>query len=199
MTQSSVLYFATRNRHKVSEINALLPAGHSIGSLDDLGCTEELPETTGTIPGNALQKARYIHDRYGVNVFAEDTGLEVDALGGAPGADTAHYAGPQRDARANMDLLLENLSPAASRMARFRTVIALVLDGEEHLFEGTVQGTIAFAPAGDQGFGYDPIFIPDGYTQTFAQLDPGVKNTISHRGRAVQKLMAFLRSRSFAW
>lgn len=185
--------FATSNPNKVREVNEMLP--HlTIKSLKDIGCTEEVPETTGTIQGNALQKARYVSENYKVNCFSEDTGLEVEALNGEPGADTAHYAGPERSADANMALLLTNLEGKESRKARFRTVVALILNGEEHQFEGIVNGTIAQAKMGNGGFGYDPIFIPDGYDTSFAEMDKTEKNKISHRGRAIEKLMKFLNS-----
>lgn len=185
--------FATSNPNKVREVNEMLP--HlTIKSLKDIGCTEEVPETTGTIQGNALQKARYVSENYKVDCFSEDTGLEVEALNGEPGVDTAHYAGPERSADANMALLLTNLEGKESRKARFRTVVALILNGEEHQFEGIVNGTIAQAKMGDGGFGYDPIFIPDGYDISFAEMDKTEKNKISHRGRAIEKLMKFLNS-----
>lgn len=185
--------FATSNPNKVREVNEMLP--HlTIKSLKDIGCTEEVPETTGTIQGNALQKARYVSENYKVNCFSEDTGLEVEALNGEPGVDTAHYAGPERSADANMALLLTNLEGKESRKARFRTVVALILNGEEHQFEGIVNGTIAQAKMGNGGFGYDPIFIPDGYDTSFAEMDKTEKNKISHRGRAIEKLMKFLNS-----
>ncbi len=176
---------------------AKLGPGAVLRSLTDIGCTEELPETTGTIPGNALQKARYVRDTYGVNCFAEDSGLEVDALDGRPGVDTAHYSG-SRDDDANMDKVLSELRTAgaediASRRARFRAVIALCMDGREELFEGEVAGHIAFAKTGSGGFGYDPIFVPDGHHHTFAELPQEVKLGISHRARAVDGLVKELR------
>ena len=190
------LVFATANPHKVEEVRAKLGADSPLQllSLSDIGCTKELPETTGTIPGNALQKARYVRDHYRRDCFAEDSGLEVDALGGRPGVDTAHYAGT-RDNDANMDKVLAELSDvkaAEGRRARFRAVIALCLGGEEHTFEGTVEGHIAFAKTGDGGFGYDPIFIPDGHRHTFAELGDEVKTEISHRARAVEGLVGRL-------
>ena len=185
--------FATSNPNKVREVNEMLP--HlSIKSLKDIGCMEEVPETTATIHGNALQKARYVSEKYKVDCFSEDTGLEVEALNGEPGVDTAHYAGPQRSAKANMALLLTNLEGKGNRKARFRTVVALILNGKEHQFEGVVNGTIAPQKMGDGGFGYDPIFIPDGYHISFAEMDKYEKNKISHRGRAIKKLMQFLNS-----
>ncbi|MCB0628280.1 MAG: non-canonical purine NTP diphosphatase [Saprospiraceae bacterium] len=186
--------FATANPHKVREVNELLGDRYDIKSLQDIGCTEDIPETQNTIMGNALQKARYLKHHYGHDCFAEDTGLEIDALEGAPGVYTARYAGPQRDPLANMQKVLEELADTNMRSARFRTVIALILDGEEHVFEGIAEGTIAEQPSGDKGFGYDPIFIPQGYDQTFAEMDADEKNAISHRGKAVDQLAAFLQS-----
>ncbi len=186
------IVFATNNLHKIQEINAILGAAIQIVGLRDIGCSEALPETQDTLSGNALQKARYVAEHYGVDCFSEDTGLEIEALHGAPGVDTAHYAGPARDPQANMQLVLQQLQGNAHRAAQFRTVIALYLQGEEHLFEGVVRGQIAVAPRGQGGFGYDPIFIPAGYTQTFAELPADVKNRISHRAKAAQALAVFL-------
>ncbi len=191
------LVFATANPHKVQEVTAKLGPGAILRSLTDIGCTEDLPETTGTIPGNALQKARYVRDHYGVDCFAEDSGLEVDALGGRPGVDTAHYSGT-RDNEANMDKVLAELAEVGaadipSRRARFRAVIALCKDGREELFEGTVEGHIAFAKTGSGGFGYDPIFVPEGHHHTFAEMPGEVKLGISHRARAVEGLVRELR------
>lgn len=188
------LVFATANPHKVLEVAAKLHGRLRLLSLADIDCHEEIPETTGTIPGNALQKARYVRDRYGVDCFAEDSGLEVEALDGRPGVDTAHYSG-SRDDGANMDKVLGELADdktPEARRARFRAVIALCRGNEEHRFEGNVEGHIAFAKTGDGGFGYDPIFIPEGHQRTFAELDDSVKLAISHRARAVEKLVAFL-------
>lgn len=186
------IVFATNNPHKIQEVQALLGDAYQFKSLQDIGCLEELPETSGTIPGNALQKARYVRDHYQIACFSEDTGLEIDALGGAPGVDTAHFAGPERDASANMAKVLHLLDGQSDRGAQFRTVVALLIDGEEHVFEGIVRGRIHTQPSGDGGFGYDPIFIPDGYDTTFANMDAAAKNSISHRGRAVAQLQAFL-------
>ena len=193
-TKVAPMVFATANPHKVAEVAAKLDGAVTLLSLADIGCREELPETTGTIPGNALQKARYVRDAYGVDCFAEDSGLEVDALDGRPGVDTAHYSGT-RDNDANMDKVLAELAEQKTpeaRRARFRAVIALCRGGEEHTFEGTVEGHIAFAKTGDGGFGYDPIFIPDGHRHTFAELDGAVKLDISHRARAVAQLVGHL-------
>ncbi|MDZ4680184.1 MAG: RdgB/HAM1 family non-canonical purine NTP pyrophosphatase [Saprospiraceae bacterium] len=188
------IVIATNNPHKIKEIHEILNGAFEVKGLKEIGCTEELPETTGTIPGNAVQKARYVFDHYGVDCFAEDTGLEIDALNGAPGVDTAHYAGPERDALANMNLVLQQLEGLGDRSARFRTVIALILGGELHTFEGVAEGRIANTRSGQDGFGYDPIFIPEGHEQTFAELSSEIKNAISHRGRAMEKLKAFLMS-----
>jgi XTP/dITP diphosphohydrolase len=186
--------FATANPHKVREVNELLGDRFEIRSLEDIGCTEDIPETQDTVKGNALQKARYLKQHYGYDCFAEDTGLEIDALDGAPGVYTARYAGPQRDPEDNMRKVLEELADTSMRSARFRTVIALILEGKEYLFEGIAEGTIADAPSGTKGFGYDPIFIPEGYDQTFAEMDADEKNAISHRGKAVYQLADFLKN-----
>ena len=186
------IVFATNNSNKIKEVQELLGEQYQFLSLADIGCHEEIPETTGTIPGNALQKAQYVHSNYREDCFSEDTGLEVDALDGIPGVDTAFYAGPQRSAQDNMTKLLGALNGHTDRSAQFRTVIALILDGQEHLFEGIVRGKIATQQAGAKGFGYDPIFIPDGYNRTFAEMTAAEKNAISHRGQAVAKLHAFL-------
>lgn len=190
------LVFATGNPHKVKEVNQLLGNEFEVRSLLDIGCTEDVPETQLTIQGNALQKAQYVHEKYGVDCFSEDTGLEVTALGGEPGVFSARYAGEARDAGENMALLLQKLGTRPDRQARFRTVIALILDGETHTFEGIVNGNIRQARSGTGGFGYDPIFEPEGFSQTFAELEAAAKNEISHRGRAVRKLIAFLRQRA---
>ena len=186
------IVFATNNGNKIKEVQALLGEQYQFLSLADIGCHEEIPETTPTIPGNALQKANYINTNYGEDCFSEDTGLEVDALDGVPGVHTAYYAGPQRSAYDNIAKLLQALAGHTDRSAQFRTVIALILGGKEHLFEGIVRGKIALKPTGEGGFGYDPIFIPDGYDQTFAEMAAADKNAISHRGRAVAKLQGFL-------
>ncbi len=186
------IVIATNNQHKIKEIDEILNGAFRFKGLKEIGCNEELPETTGTIPGNAVQKASYVFHNYRADCFAEDTGLEIDALNGAPGVDTAHYAGPERDPVANMKLVLDQLQGRTDRSARFRTVIALIIGGELHTFEGVAEGTIAVAPSGHEGFGYDPIFVPNGYQQTFAELPAEIKNSISHRGQAIQKLKAFL-------
>ncbi len=186
------IVFATNNANKIREVQEMLGEAYVFKKLADIGCTEELPETTNTIEGNARQKARYVWSHYGKNCFSEDTGLEVDALGGEPGVHTAYYAGPQRDPVANMAKVLELLGDEPGRTARFRTVIALIIDGEEWVFEGVVEGTIAHAPQGEGGFGYDPIFCPEGRTTTFAEMPAVEKHRISHRARAMHKLQAFL-------
>lgn len=185
--------FATNNPNKVQEIQQLLGEDFEIHSLKDIGCDEELAETQDTLEGNSVQKARYVHTHYGVNCFADDTGLEVSALGGAPGVYSARYAGPQRSSEDNMQKLLAELQDKEDRSAQFRTVITLMLDGAQHQFEGIVRGHIASQRAGEEGFGYDPLFVPEGYQQTFAQMDMQEKNQISHRGRAIRKLVDFLK------
>ncbi|MEM9919215.1 MAG: non-canonical purine NTP diphosphatase [Bacteroidota bacterium] len=190
------LVFATSNAHKVSEVRQLLGPGIHLRSLADIQCTEEVPETQSTIEGNAIQKAEYVFDNYQVDCFAEDTGLEVEALNGEPGVYSARYAGPARDAQANMQKLLDQLKGHSNRNARFKTVIALRTKGHLHTFEGIIQGKIIEAPSGKGGFGYDPIFQPDGYDMTFANMAAEEKNRISHRGRAMAKLIAFLKEQS---
>ena len=190
------LVFATNNPHKLEEIRAILGSKSEILSLADIGCDADIPETAETLEGNALIKAHYVYDNYKLDCFADDTGLEVDALHGLPGVHTARYAYPDRhDPEANMIKLLEALRENNDRNARFRTVIALIEKGKEHLFEGVVEGVIAREKSGTQGFGYDPVFIPEGNSKTFAELGEDIKNTISHRARAVQKLAEYLASR----
>lgn len=186
------IVFATSNPNKIREVKEMLPEGFEIKSLQDIGCTEEVPETSPTIEGNAIQKAHYIRDNYGVDCFAEDTGLEVTALDGDPGVYSARYAGPQRDATDNMDLLLKNLADKPDRSARFKTVIAFTLNGQTHTFTGIVNGTIATQETGTDGFGYDPIFLPENHEISFAEMGKKKKNEISHRGRAMVKFLAFL-------
>jgi len=188
------ILFATNNAHKLSEVQAVLGAGFRLATPRDCGIEEEIPETQPTIEGNALEKARYLHARTGRDCFADDTGLEVAALGGAPGVHSARYATDGHDFAANNRLLLKNLEGKTDRRARFRTVIALILNGEEHLFEGIVEGRIVEAERGVEGFGYDPLFLPDGCDKTFAEMDAAEKNAHSHRGRAVRKLAAYLQS-----
>jgi XTP/dITP diphosphohydrolase len=188
------LVFATNNAHKLSEIKAILGNDMEILSLADINCFDDIPETADTLEGNALQKARYIYEKYGCNCFADDTGLEVTALNGAPGVHTARYAYPDRhDPKANTLKLLSELEGVADRTAQFKTVIALILDGEEHLFEGVVKGIIPTEERGTEGFGYDPVFAPIELGKTFAEVGPDVKNAVSHRARAVQQLVKFLK------
>ena len=189
------IVFATNNAHKLREVQAVLGDGFTLSTPRDCGITEEIPEEQETLEGNASQKAHYIHDRTGRNCFADDTGLEVAALGGAPGVHSARYATDGHDFAANNRLLLKNLEGVTDRRARFRTVISLILDGEEHLFEGIVEGHIAQCASGSEGFGYDPLFIPEGSAKTYAEMDPAEKNALSHRGRAVRKFAEFLHNR----
>ncbi|MGP1420618.1 MAG: non-canonical purine NTP diphosphatase [Tannerella sp.] len=186
------LVFATNNEHKLREVRAMMPPDIEVLGLSDLKCSDELPETSSSLEGNAMQKARYVKLKFGYDCFADDTGLEVDALRGEPGVYSARYAGPECDSTANIRKLLGNLSGKSNRNARFRTVIALIIEGSEYLFEGMIYGRITQAMRGSNGFGYDPVFVPDGYKQTFAELDENVKNGISHRARAVRKLTGFL-------
>ena len=186
------LVFATNNEHKLREVRAIMPPDMEILSLSDIKCSDELPETSPSLEGNAMQKACYVKMKFGYDCFADDTGLEVDALRGEPGGYSARYAGPECDSTANIRKLLGNLTGKANRNARFRTVIALIMDGSEYLFEGMIYGRITQTMRGSNGFGYDPVFVPDGYKQTFAELDESVKNGISHRARAIRKLTGFL-------
>ncbi len=186
------LIFATGNAHKLEEVQAVIPSAFSVLSLKDLEFEYDIPETGDTLEDNALIKARFIHQKYGDNVFAEDTGLEITALDGLPGVITARYAGPQRDHNNNMAKVLHELSSHEDRSAQFRAVIALIYENTEYLFEGILTGTMSVIKKGDQGFGYDPIFIPTGYDKTAAELGPAVKNQISHRVRALAKMVAFL-------
>ena len=189
---SMKIIFATNNAHKLSEVQAVLGPDFELVTPRSVGITEEIPEQQDTIAGNASQKARYVHDRTGCDCFADDTGLEVEALDGAPGVRSARYATDGHDFAANNRLLLKNLEGKENRRARFRTVIALILGGEEHLFEGVVEGRIDTREAGCGGFGYDPLFIPDGFACSFAEMTAEEKNAVSHRGRAVRKLADFL-------
>ena len=191
------LIMATNNEHKLREIRQILGDKYEVKGLKEIGCLEDIPETSDTLEGNALQKARYVYEHYGLNCFADDTGLEVEALGGAPGIYTARYGsmngyGDSHDSDANIACLLDRLQGAATRKARFRTVIALLQGGKEHLFEGIVEGEILTERRGQDGFGYDPIFAPLETGITFAEMGPAEKNRISHRGRATQKLATFL-------
>ena len=187
------LVFATNNKHKLQEVRDIIGSGVEILSLADINCNEDIPETADTLDGNALIKARYIYEKYNVNCFADDTGLEVDALDGAPGVYSARYAGDGHGSEANMRKLLENLTGKNNRNAQFRTVIALIIDGEEKLFNGIVKGTITEEKRGDSCFGYDPIFVPEGYSESFAQMDSRTKNSISHRYRATKQLSEYLK------
>ena len=187
------LVFATNNPHKLEEVRAILGSDVEVLSLRDIGCTADIPETADTLEGNALLKARFVASRYGVDCFADDTGLEVAALDGAPGVYSARFAGPGCTPADNVRKLLGLMQDAGNRSARFRTVVALIRGGKEYCFEGMVGGTIARTPAGCGGFGYDPVFVPEGYDRTFAELPPAEKNRISHRARAVAKLADFLR------
>jgi XTP/dITP diphosphohydrolase len=186
------LVFATNNPNKLSELQALFPDGIEILSLIDINCNEELPETNPTLQENALQKAKYVYQNYGFNCFADDTGLEIDALGGAPGVYSARYAGEDCSAEDNMKKVLDKLEGEKERSAKFRTVIALIIDGEETLFEGECKGNMTKTKSGVEGFGYDPIFTPEGYELTFAEMSKDEKGFISHRGKAVEKLVNFL-------
>ncbi len=191
------IIFATGNRNKLKEIQAILGDRAEVSIPADHGVTEEIPEDAPTLEGNALQKARYIHERTGLDCFADDTGLEVEALGGEPGVFSARYAavngaGERHASADNMALLLRRLEGQQNRRARFRTVIALIRNGEEHLFEGIVNGEITLEKSGTEGFGYDPVFRPEGYAVTFAEMAPELKNRISHRGRATARLIEFL-------
>jgi XTP/dITP diphosphohydrolase len=186
------LVFATGNQNKVKEIQALIPASIKLLGLNDINCNEEIPETQATIEGNAAQKAFYVFEKYHHNCFADDTGLEIDALNGRPGVMSARYAGEAKDADANMDKILKELQNESNRSARFKTVISLVVNGEEMQFEGVVEGTILKEKHGSKGFGYDPIFLPNGSDRSFAEMDVAEKNEISHRGLAVKKLVKYL-------
>lgn len=186
------IVFATHNPNKLSEIRPLLPPPIQLVSLDEIGCVEAIEETADTLEGNALIKAEYIWKYFRYDCFADDTGLEVEALQGAPGVYSARFAGPGAGAQANMEKLLDLMKGTPTRKARFRTVIALMLKGQPYFFEGIVEGHILQEPKGVGGFGYDPVFQPEGSTRSFAQMSLEEKNVISHRGRAVQKLCAFL-------
>lgn len=190
------LVFASNNKNKIQEIQALVPKTIQIVSLEEIGCTEDIPETADTIEGNAILKANYVTEKYGYDCFADDTGLEVVALNGAPGVYSARYAGEQKDANDNMDKLLSELEDKSNRKANFKTVIALNLNGKQNLFTGIINGKIIEEKIGTNGFGYDPIFVADGYEKTFAELSMKEKSTISHRGIAVKELILFLQKQS---
>lgn len=186
------LVFATHNTYKAREIQSIMPQGVDILSLEDIGCEEEIPETGDTLEENALLKARYVWEKFGMNCFADDTGLLVDVLEGEPGVYSARYAGPQKDVNDNMDLLLSKLDQKENRTARFKTAMALILHGDEHVFVGTVEGRITHKKRGSKGFGYDPVFEPEGQQKTFAEMSLEEKNTMSHRARAMEKMILFL-------
>lgn len=188
------LVFATNNLNKLKEVQALMPEHIQLLSLAEIGCTEDIPETQDTIEGNAIQKAEYLKTHYGYDCFADDTGLEVEALNNAPGVYSARYAGPQRNSEDNMDKLLTNLKDKNNRDAHFKTVIALHLNGELKTFTGICKGEIAQEKSGNQGFGYDPIFKAKGYAETFAEISLEEKNKIGHRGKAIQQLISYLNS-----
>ena len=190
---SMKLVFATNNKHKLQEVRDIVGDRVEVLSLADIGCYDDIPETADTLQGNALIKARHIYEKYGLDCFADDTGLEVEALGGAPGVYSARYAGEECNSEANMHMLLENLTGISNRNAQFRTVIALIIKGEEMLFNGVVKGTIATEKKGDSGFGYDPVFIPEGHIDSFAQMSSEMKNSMSHRFRATQQLGDYLK------
>lgn len=198
------LVFATNNKHKLEEVRSILPSSFEILDLKDIGCFDDLPETGNTIEANAMQKARYVFDKFGMDCFADDTGLEIDALDGRPGVYSARYAGLQCNFEDNVRKVLAEMNREENRLAKFRTVIALIRKegGSGHatlptpfskLFKGEIKGKIALTPAGTNGFGYDPIFIPEGYSKTYAEMDSALKNSISHRAEAVKKLVEFLR------
>lgn len=186
------LVFATNNKHKLDEVRKITQGLVDILSLSEIDCHDDIAETADTLEGNALLKARYIKDNFGYDCFADDTGLEVEALDKAPGVYSARYAGPGHDAQANMKKLLSEMQGKENRKACFRTAIALILDGKEYLFDGVINGQIITEKKGSAGFGYDPVFMPDGYTETFAELGDDIKNGISHRALAVTKLVSFL-------
>lgn len=189
------LVFATNNAHKLDEISSILGEKVELLSLKDIHCHVDIPETADTLEGNAMLKAEYIYKNYGLDCFADDTGLEVEALNGAPGVYSARYAGgEEHNAEANMQKLLQNMQGVQNRKAQFRTAICLILDGKKHLFEGIVKGEIIKEKRGSSGFGYDPIFVPEGYTKTFAEIGNETKNKISHRALAVEKLCRFLKA-----
>lgn len=195
MEMKKKLVFATNNSHKLQEVRAIIGDRLEILSLNDINCHDDIPETADTLQGNALIKARYVREHYGMDCFADDSGLEVDALGGAPGVHSARYATDGHDHKANIAKLLRELDGCSNRKAQFRTVIALILGGEEYLFEGIIPGEIMTEEHGTNGFGYDPVFRPEGFAETFAEMSDSEKNSISHRARAVGKLCAFLKEK----
>ena len=190
------LVFATGNSHKLQEVQGLFKEGFALSCLKDVNITEDIPETADNLVDNALQKAWYVYNKCGIPCFADDTGLEVEALDGAPGVYSARYAGEEKDSMKNMLLLLENMNGKENRNARFRTIIAYIDENEEeHIFEGEIRGTIIENMEGTNGFGYDPIFVPEGYDKTFAQLSSEIKNTISHRARAMEKFLSYFNNK----
>jgi XTP/dITP diphosphohydrolase len=191
------LVFASGNVHKVEEVAAKLGGIVPLKGLKDIGCVDDIPETAETLEGNAQMKAQYVFRHYGENCFADDTGLEVEALNGAPGVYSARYAGPQKNPSDNIQKLLHELNSVANRRARFRTVICLIVGGREYFFEGIINGTITTTPSGEGGFGYDPVFIPEGESRTFAQMSLEEKNKVSHRGRAMAALKKFLEEQGY--
>jgi len=186
------LVFASNNKNKIKEIQLLVPQSIHVLSLEDIGCLEEIPETADTIEGNAILKANYVTENFGLPCFADDTGLEIESLNNEPGVYSARYAGEQKNAEDNMDLVLQKLASKTNRKAQFKTIIALNINNQQHLFEGIVKGEITLEKSGNQGFGYDPIFQPEGFSTTFAEMTMEQKSIISHRGIAVQKLINFL-------
>lgn len=188
------LIFATHNKNKAKEVKSIMPSFIELLSLDDINFHDEIDETASTLEGNALLKAKTIFEKTGINCFADDSGLLVDALNGEPGVYSARYAGEQKNDQDNMQKLLHELNDKPNKNAHFKTVMALIIDGKEHLFEGKIEGKIITEKLGSNGFGYDPIFVPDGYNETFAQLDSETKNKISHRARALQKMLEFLKT-----
>lgn len=193
ISQKVELIFATQNKNKAYEIQGLLPSNIIVKTLQDIGCDDDIPEDQPDLAGNALQKARYVFEKFNVNCFADDTGLEIEALNNEPGVYSARYAGPERDSESNMDLVLNKLEDKINRKAQFRTAIALIIDGKEFLFEGKVVGEIRHERTGEKGFGYDPIFEPENYGKTFAEMDLDEKNKRSHRSRAIEALGEFLK------
>jgi XTP/dITP diphosphohydrolase len=193
MNNRMALVFATNNRHKLEELQAILGNNFGLLSLNDIGCTDDIPEDEPTLEGNASQKSFYVYSKFGSNCFADDTGLEIEALGGEPGVYSARYAGDEKSAEANIEKVLNKMAKIKNRKARFRTVISLVIDGIEKQFEGIVDGEILTEKKGRSGFGYDPIFQPSGFSQSFAEMELADKNKISHRGRAVEKLVNYLK------
>lgn len=187
------LVFATNNKHKLDEIKNLIGNDFKILSLKEINCLEDIPETKNTLEGNASLKAFYIYNKYKINCFADDTGLEIDALNGRPGVYSARYAGDEHDFEKNMNKVLKELQGITNRKARFRTVVSLIINGKETLFEGIVNGNMLYEKKGEKGFGYDPIFQPKGYKRSFAEMSLNEKNKISHRGKAIRKLVEYLK------